>query len=437
MTSPDEGPAAHWIYPWIDEFGVSDRPSARVRLNDRVAFDRLHDLASAHQSRNSSSLPFTGTVLAGSGLEIDNRACHSLGCRKYNFDFDFGVLYHYFDYVVMQGPSAAAIARSLERMDDHGCDEGVLRTIAADVELMNYIRSIGMSRYVLFVDKEYPCLCDEHFESQVAEIGLEDLADPTVSKGIIADVLRNDSVYIEQLEPGIWTGKLVDPSISTDVSRVYKLKRRPTKRWVATDLVYQALYTTIRDTAVARDVGAPLASIAQPGFIAHRKSRRNPITPDDVALDLAIPALAGLPTAELLKLREHEYSHFERFRQVLTEAIQATIERSGTDSPAVIADKVWRNEVRPALADIDRRIEASNRAFTKKALLGVSLGAVAATIGTIVGFPLIAAAGVAAAIGTPLPQTQKWFEERQQIELHDMYFLWKAQRIGEHYTNLH
>ncbi|MFF3853544.1 hypothetical protein [Micromonospora sp. NPDC002575] len=387
---------------------------------------------SAHESDSSADIPPSGTVFAGPGLDIGEGSCHSLSCRKANFDFDFSTLFHYFDLVAMQGLNADYVTRSIERMDEKGLDEGAIRTIAADASLMHYIRSIGMTKYVVFVQKEYPCLCDDHIDEQLAEVGLEHLADPGAFSEVVAEVVRTDHLKITQPAPGHWGGHLTHPMFSTTLTPLFKLERRPSKRWMAQQLVSRIVRTTVKETLAAKRLDAPLASVAQADFVIQELRRSRGVSPDDVALQLNIPILRAMPTANLLRLREEEYESFERFRQVLTEAIQAGVEKAGSKPASVIADEIWRNKIRPGVADIERKLEASSRAMIRKTVAGVTVGAIGAAVGALGGFPLIAAAGAAAAIGAPLPQLLKNLEERQQVELHDMYFLWKAQKAHRH-----
>jgi hypothetical protein len=427
---------AHWLFDWIDEFEATDSKSARSRLADKGARDRLHQLATNHRPVDVSHVPLTGTVLAGFDLDVGRGACHNLSCRKSNFDTDMAALFHYFDYVVMRGPSAPVLAAWVEYVDGkhprgEKFDLDLARALADDIGVMNYLRSTGIANYAIFVDLEEKCPCKRHFLEQAKDIGLTHLADPKFAKRIAADILRAGSLDVERIGPNRWGASLKGPNYSSNIRTWYTLKKPPTKRWLSEQLVKEALYGSVAEAAIAKELGTPLASIAQPEFM-DLEQRGRKIAANEVALHLNIPVLSSIPTADLLRLRGEEYAHFERFRQVLTEAIQTTIDKSGSDSPAVIADEVWRNKIRPAVADIDRRIEASNKAIRRKAVAGLSIGAIAATFGALAGFPLIAAAGAAAAIGTPLPQIFKSIEDRQQVELADMYFLWKAKQSHKH-----
>ncbi|RSM56605.1 hypothetical protein DMB66_33905 [Actinoplanes sp. ATCC 53533] len=136
-----------------------------------------------------------------------------------------------------------------------------------------------------------------------------------------------------------------------------------------------------------------------------------------------------METAELLKLRESEYEHFERFRKTLVEAIAEAIEKATTEDPEKIARSVWRDTIEPEVADIQSKISASKRSLSFKLAAGIAVGSATTAFGALAAMPFVITAGIAAA-ATPLLQAYKYFDDRQAVELSQMYFLWKASKHG-------
>ncbi|RLQ08753.1 hypothetical protein EAD96_04485 [Micromonospora sp. BL1] len=109
------------------------------------------------------------------------------------------------------------------------------------------------------------------------------------------------------------------------------------------------------------------------------------------------------------------------------EAIDETIDKHETTAPETIAGLVWRNTIEPSIADIEAKLNASKRSLALKTAAGLTVGAVTTAFGALAALPFVVTAGIAAA-STPLLQAYKFFDDKQAVEMSDMYFLWKASR---------
>jgi hypothetical protein len=148
----------------------------------------------------------------------------------------------------------------------------------------------------------------------------------------------------------------------------------------------------------------------------------------EIALNLALPVLEGVPAAELIRVRQAEALSFERFRQSLRLAIQDRLTNSQA-TPAQLATEIVDDVVNPALYDIQQRLSAAQDVLVRKSAVSIGVGAISTTIGLIAGMPLLLPAGVAWAL-LPGQHYMKYLEEKRDIELSDMYFLWRQ----EHYA---
>ncbi len=152
----------------------------------------------------------------------------------------------------------------------------------------------------------------------------------------------------------------------------------------------------------------------------------------DVAFQLKLPILEDVSPEVLLKVRSDEKPHFEKFRQSLRLAIKQRLDNVSSDKATEIADEIRKDIIDPALNDIELRLKSAKEVVTKKAGLSLTLGALTTTFGLLTANPFLVAAGATPAVGYTIAAGQKFIEEKRDIALSDMYFLWQAQ---EHSKN--
>jgi hypothetical protein len=145
-----------------------------------------------------------------------------------------------------------------------------------------------------------------------------------------------------------------------------------------------------------------------------------------IAFDLQLPIIENIPTAALVRIRQDEHEYFKRFQFRLRQAIEER-RRLGSGAEA-IAKEIETDLIEPELQRLRDRLVASERALSKKAAVGMALGALATTCGVLSGLPLPVALG--AGVGTVVTMTgtaaSKHIEEERDASLEDLYFLWKA-----------
>jgi hypothetical protein len=158
-----------------------------------------------------------------------------------------------------------------------------------------------------------------------------------------------------------------------------------------------------------------------------RAAKRKP-TEADVAFHLSLPILEGIEPELLLRIRHDEHDHFEAFRTKLRLAIKERLERTDEPDAADVALEIRRDVIDPALNDIERRLKAARKLMQRKARLNLGLGSLVTSCGVLTANPIITGAGVAAMIGTSVTAGNKYLEEKRDIALSDMYFLWHTKR---------
>jgi hypothetical protein len=180
---------------------------------------------------------------------------------------------------------------------------------------------------------------------------------------------------------------------------------------------------------MAKALGVPLAS----GVDLHDEvlGRTRATTIDDVALTLELPVLEHLSAADLLRFREAEGLHFERFRHALQQAINERLKEDPTTDAGSVAQAVIDDVINPELNSIAVKLEAADKALLGKAALHAGLGIATTTVGLLTAMPLIVGAGVSFLAGTAV-HAGKRLDDQSQAVLSDMYFLWHAERMSKH-----
>ncbi|MGC5318525.1 hypothetical protein ACPXB5_07260 [Micromonospora arida] len=427
MANGSSSAGNHWLYQWIDEYEAKSVADVADRMKNGGAASRLQELAARGQNTEASDIPLSLTVVAGPGLEPEAPGmCADYECQQRNIDLNFGNVLHYFDYVTMEGPSARLYNSRINNASKKRDFELTEWFLGQDVLLLNHIRNIGLADYVVFSPKA--CYCRQHLKEKANDIGLAHLVDDEMVEDLAKLVSREGNVHLVQDGPRTWYASIRHPLFDGLAGSQIRQKTRPKKTEAAASLIRNWLSAAVIDAATARGLEAPLASFGSTSFF-DRMQAANPekMSIDDVGARIKIPALVGLSTKSLIELRNNEYHHFEKFRGALREAIAETIEKSESDSPDRVAEMVWQSKIRPAVADIERKIAASDTAFRFKLGAAVGVGSIAAAIGLVASLPWLIGVGTLAA-ATPLPQFFKATEDRQQIKSSDMYFLWKAKR---------
>jgi hypothetical protein len=153
----------------------------------------------------------------------------------------------------------------------------------------------------------------------------------------------------------------------------------------------------------------------------------------DVALALDLPILTGVSPKEAMCIREHEAASFDRFRNSLRDAITSRIERSHHESSDDIAADIIGDIIGPSLSEIGDILDKANNVLAKKVGTAVTIGSILTFAGLLANIPLLLPAGIALWGGGAVPPMQKYFEEKRDVQLKDMYFLWsrEVQARGE------
>lgn len=156
-----------WLYQWLDEYDVTSVKQALRLLRPRdPSVGRLQELAVEWSERDQPIMTEGAAILAGRGIDLsgDWDCCHLVSQRQY-VDALFARVWHYFDEIVVVGPSGERFAHSLERLDEKN-----VQSLLNYIDAFLYMRQVGVEDMVGFAEKALPCT--QHYAQHAREAGL-------------------------------------------------------------------------------------------------------------------------------------------------------------------------------------------------------------------------------------------------------------------------
>jgi hypothetical protein len=416
----------YWLYRWIDEFQVHSHEDVSRRLQEKAAAARFMELIS-EEAGNFDDLDPLGesdAVLAGRRIDLSGVVqCSHYNCLRKVIDDVFARMWHYFDKVVVEGVSIGYIMQLIQA----GATQQWVSRIEQEVQVLLYLRNIGAEPYLIFVHKAV--FCADHFTEEAAALGIYPTFNEVDHEKVARKIIRKANFNVVSIENNWWVS--VDGAQLQQPFQVYfEGPKRPTKRLITEHLIKLYSFSLVTDVVTSRYLGLPLAETVQGDWLA-KKSRAGKVSEPDVALQLNLPVLDGMPLKDFLKLREDERLNFEAFRLALRSAIRSEISSDISGPSSQIARSVVQDTVVPSLVNIERRMRTGRRALLKKTVLNVSVGSATVTVGALTSIPLIIATGVAA-IAATLAFAGKAVDDGSAVELSDYYFLWQAQKAAKH-----
>jgi hypothetical protein len=156
--------------------------------------------------------------------------------------------------------------------------------------------------------------------------------------------------------------------------------------------------------------------------------------PASVALHVSFPTLENVPINELIAIRSTNQDAFIAFRNAITRAAREMSANNGALNHKELSNRITLDVIEPELANLNQRLRSAKRSLTRKAATTIVLSSVGTLCAASLGlFPAaaIGALGTAAAISNISKDVSKYIDEKREIELSDMYFIWKALNHAE------
>lgn len=420
-----------WLYRWLDSYLVRSPEQAMRLLREPGARAALmEEAAEAATTRPDVDKDIGFPLVAGSGLDLSGKLnCQNFPCLKEQVDEIFRSAWHYFDRIVIAGPSPMRMLSLWGAADE----DYVLHLTESHIRLLLYFRNIGAEDLLLFAEKGR-LFCEDCGNLLLLEIGLESHDAYNAYLQELTQKLVKESHFAPSTEgrfPGftIYHPDYFDEPMDAIMDRAAASPRavKKRKRSLIGQLVQSHVQQLLADIALARQWQSPLGSTIK---FHQQILRRNTAGTEEaqVAINIQLPVLRNADPELLIRIRQDEAEHFIAFRDALRRAIREKLQATSDKDPARIADEIESDLIEPQLNNIKRRLRAAQRLLVNTSAANVALGALATTCGLLTGNDLLVTTGVGGAIAAQFPTTKKYLEDRQGIALSDMYFAWQALR---------
>jgi hypothetical protein len=422
-----------WFRDWLVEHEIGDESAVQKAVRNPAVFANLVERAQSQQVQPAEDLNGR-SIVAGRSLDLtEYLACGHADCITRQVDELFSRVWHYFDKIAISGPDAHRFLHSIKGMSGNDLANWVPQ-LARPVF---HLRDLGADGLVSWVSK--PPACPIHWK-EFESLDSYHLADE-FSSGIAQRLLDEGTTRFSKLNgkpglvlyhPDLFNGKMW---WSIDTLNEWKSEGESPEetmaRWIVAEYWAGAASDLITANSMALPLGLGISLEAKMASL-----RRGSFTPSEVAFNLVLPVVDGLPLKELMVLREAEQDAFEGFRDSLTAAIK---ERISIADPAVdevtdLAVELQADVIDPALHHIQRRLHAAEGLLQKNHRYNVAIAGLATVCGLLTSPDITAAVAVAAMAGVATVES-KFNSEKKDISLEDMYFLWKAKEYAESNKN--
>jgi len=416
---------SYWLYGWLESNRVTTVERAGTLLTKRASFHDLRKVAEQWSTSSAVRPPSGVNLAAGTGLRLDDLLiCPNPACRRQQVDVLFRHAWHYFDRVLLPD----GVGDLLLHPPEGWTHEYLLRVIVDRIALVLHIRDLGASGLVYFYPKietteEAASILDPGQMTAWGEAWRE-IEDKLVSEGVYS---------FKRTARRRYAVKYVDPLLNVGGTFRFTLSKsqsddeKTVREIVAHQVMHEHMSCLEEDLRVRRMLVAPLgANVWSHERVLSRISGA-PATAD-IAFRLSLPSLAHVPIRELVAVRRGEGASFAAFRSALTKAIREYMGQKTSASPEQTAADIARDIIEPELTRLEQRLRVAQQALSRKTAVFLAIAGLATTCGLLVGAgPVVAGvAGVGALMSGVGTGASKYLDEKQAIELSDMYFVWKA-----------
>jgi hypothetical protein len=418
--------ADYWLGSWIDEQGIRKLDDLRKVMRSTRALERALELADESVDQPFKQAPATQAyAVASRSLDLSTVLnCAHEECVIQRLDKGLAHVWQYFDTVVVEGLGP----RRFQGLIENQGPVVAFAEVLTQVSVYMHAREIGALPFLQFREKPH-LLCAKHFRQHAKEIGLPVALDGAFARSVVKRLATEGS--LSRTEDGaavnyFFTHPLLDVGLGILVPAEVDSKH-PVDAVAMAEMVYADVCTAaVGDVALARMMSLPLVGDAQ-RVVIEPSRRRPPQSVDSVALSLELPMFVGATAKQVLHLRESHRPEYAKFRAALTKAIQERIALKDEADERRIATRLHSEFVAPALADIEAKLKTSLGAMSAKAASGIVIGGALTTVGVLTGMPLLIGSGAATAASVTL-SLNKFFDDRREVRLSDMYFLWLASK---------
>lgn len=429
MSKTTNSQKAYWMFEWLDRHRVTTSEGAKLLLSNPVALNELRQIAQAADEQEPSSLESRDAVLAGRGIDLSGQLdCFHMKCRRLQVERLFSKVWHYFDVIVVQDSIAHEVAYHWQNPTNDR-----KKWLLGRIAVLLYLREIGAESLLEFRTRPPGCL--KHLKKHTTDAGLQRVLEN--EDAIVDEIAKAAHITFTDKTGGIQFTLNYPPFEHTQwgfLSR--KGAGHKSLKQQKADAVRQILEKFLAylaaDVSAARECRSPLGAAIR--FHNRLLQEALPTTVADVAFNIKLPILEGVLPSTLIEIRRDETEYFLRFKSALRIAVEERLKNAASSNAKAVAQEVVRDIVEPELHKIRGRLKAAERATAKKTALGLGLGTLATACGMLAGLPAPVAfgGGMTAALGVSGTAFGRLLDEQSEVEMSDMYFVWKAQEHAAH-----
>jgi hypothetical protein len=426
MSSAIRDHPTYWLLGWLEANKIKTVAQAAALLAKPPRVRELRKVAEQWWESVGTYAPVGSNLVAGTGLRLDDDlTCPSPTCRRQQIDVLFRHAWHYFDRVLLPDGVGELLLHPPRGWDQ----EDVLEVLLHRIDLVLHIQKLGAIDLVYYYPPTWQAakspaeILDYEQEARWAEAW----------RGVEETLLSEGIYQFERLGPRRFRVDFADPLL--DVASGFKFKldkgesasEESLRAKVAHSIMHRHILSLEEDLQARHMLGATLGATVWSHERVLPRIGSIPGTAE-IVFRLLIPSLTDIPIRDLIAVRSSEGASFETFRNALTKATREMVTNRSVSKPEDIAIEIIREIVEPELARLKQRLRAAQRALARKSAVSIALAGVTTTFGILLGIgPLVAgAAGVGAFVSGVGSATSKYIDEKQSVELSDMYFLWKA-----------
>lgn len=426
----------YWVFDWFDKAHIQTiKDAERALAQPDIVEDIRHQaqIAARNQPKPEPAEGFS--LLVGRGLDLAEHVdCIAALCMKCQADHLFRHIWQYFDRIIVQDGVTEHLVthRDCWESSDKQNREHHKERLLSLIEILLYLRDMGAEPLIEFYRKPSPC---NNWQHHAREIGLDGVV--TLAEELIPSLAEEAQMSVHSESGNHTFAKFIHPAFENDYVHVHldeeDAKGKPEteiRRIVAAHVVGRFVAYLATDLVVARQFRSPLGATTR--FHSRLLQASEKMSAAQVAFKIELPVLHGVPVKTLIKIRQDEDEHFKRFQDALRRAINERIKIAQSANALQLANQIRQDVIEPELRRIRERLAASEKILNKKTAVGIYLTTLATACGILAGVPLpLAVTGGLVPMITMAGQAAgKYLEEKGDIELKDMYFLWKA--ITEH-----
>ena len=431
MSAEIQESSTYLLLTWLESQNIKTMAQAAAALEGPSILHELRDIA--EQSSEFVETPPIGlNLVAGTGLRLDDDlTCPSPGCRRQQVDILFRHAWHYFDRILL--PDGVGY---LLRYPPEGWSAEYLRQVLAGmIDVALHIQQIGADSLVHYYPRKP--LSVQDFDEAFRNVGDEHWAEAW--RSVEATLIAEGHYEFERVAPGRFIVHCSDPflEVGHQITLEFDEGETQSEDILSAEAAHMVMHDHIahleQDLSARHVFRGPLGSAVWSHEHVLSHLRKVPEIAD-VLIRITLPSLSHVPIKDLISLRVAEGDAFLACRSALTKAAREIVANNRASSPGAAAAEIAQDIIEPELAKLRQRLLSATRTLKRKTAVSIALAGISTLFGLLLGASPITAAcagGAGFLLSGAGSAASKYLDEKQAVEISDMFFLWKALHHAE------